>query len=313
MCRRSRSRAEPTEAGSKHAPCRSGEAATAGLAAQNGLPPGSVHARRRSGPDVRPSSSTPCPSEQALCPPVFAPRAHGVPVRADNHGRQRCEPTRTTSQAQAVCARRRCTARPSAVASRAESAGSILVTRSCRSPRSATWGFCVTGRSASAHACQEYEGRARGGTRSPSVRRFHRSRRRRTPPACGLATLAAAPTRGGLGSPFPVNLTRAGDTPRRPRTPGSGILEGTWAPGASVTSGGRVPCASARPHTRLGGRQSTEAMKSSILRFTSSAWSIWGPCPVPVTISARAPGIRRGTRSLCRSGCTRRLRLPSTR
>lgn len=59
--------------------------------------------------------------------------------------------------------------------------------------------------------------------------------------------------------------------------------------------------------------QSAESMKRSIRRLISSAWSIWGPWPVSETISARAPGIRRGTRSTCRFGCTRRLRLPSTR
>lgn len=39
-------------------------------------------------------------------------------------------------------------------------------------------------------------------------------------------------------------------------------------------------------------------MKFSIRRLISSAWSICGPWPVLEMISARAPGIRRGTRYL---------------
>ena len=80
---------------------------------------------------------------------------------------------------------------------------------------------------------------------------------------------------GALGLPFPREPGGVRDTPQRPRTPESGGGGRDLAPGASVTSGRRGPCASVRPHARLGGRQSTEAMKSSILRFISSAWPIW--------------------------------------
>jgi len=70
------------------------------------------------------------PFVHVLCPPVIATRAHSVPVRADNHGRQRCDRTRTTTRAHGICARQSHMDRPSAVASQAESASLILVTRS---------------------------------------------------------------------------------------------------------------------------------------------------------------------------------------
>ncbi|MFF3328722.1 cupin domain-containing protein [Streptomyces sp. NPDC002888] len=37
--------------------------------------------------------------------PASEARAHSVPVRADNHGQQRCRPTRTTTRARGICAR----------------------------------------------------------------------------------------------------------------------------------------------------------------------------------------------------------------
>ena len=57
-------------------------------------------------------------------------RAHSVPVRADNHGQQRRDPTHPTARAEAICTRQSRMTGPSAVASQAESASSILVTRS---------------------------------------------------------------------------------------------------------------------------------------------------------------------------------------
>lgn len=46
-----------------------------------------------------------------------------------------------------------------------------------------------------------------------------------------------------------------------------------------------------------GWRESMSSMKRSIRALTRSGWSICGPCPVAAMISARAPGITRGTRS----------------
>jgi hypothetical protein len=96
--------------------------------------------------DVRPSPAKHCPFVHALCPPVFAPRAHSVPVRADNYGQQRCDPTRTATRTQAICARQSHTSHPSAVASQAESASSILVTRSMEKAQVSDLGrFCWAG------------------------------------------------------------------------------------------------------------------------------------------------------------------------
>lgn len=63
-------------------------------------------------------------------PTARGARAHSVPVRAESLGHQRCDVTRTTTSATSICARQSHTGHPSAVASQAESASSILVTRS---------------------------------------------------------------------------------------------------------------------------------------------------------------------------------------
>lgn len=70
-------------------------------------------------------------------------RAHSVPVRAESVGHQRCDLTRTTTSATSICARQSHTGHPSAVASQAEGASSILVTRSIWSPRSTAWGLRI--------------------------------------------------------------------------------------------------------------------------------------------------------------------------
>ncbi|GGT14476.1 hypothetical protein GCM10010240_54800 [Streptomyces griseoviridis] len=83
------------------------------------------------------------------------------------------------------------------------------------------------------------------------------------------------PQVGDLGLLLHQSLGGDPDTRRRPCTPECGVMEGLGT-GRSRQERQRRSCASVRPHARLGGRQSTEteAMKASILRFTSSAWSI---------------------------------------
>ncbi|CAL9445424.1 hypothetical protein SUDANB58_02340 [Streptomyces sp. enrichment culture] len=124
-------------------------------------------------------------------------------------------------------------------------------------------------------------------------------------PAVTAAGTPAAVTRAGRGA----IAAGATDKPAR-RTP----VAGGGTPTRLMPHAGWTASGPRRPGPRRPGvRQSTESMKATIRRLISCAWSIWGPWPVPSTISARAPGTRRGTRSACLRGCTRRLRLPSTR
>jgi hypothetical protein len=66
-----------------------------------------------------------------------------VPIRPVNRGQQRCDPMPTGAPAERIHAGQKLLAPASAVASQAESASSILVTRSTRNPRSPTWGLFV--------------------------------------------------------------------------------------------------------------------------------------------------------------------------
>ena len=82
-----------------------------------------VRATERAEPGASAITLTQCPADTRR-------RAHSVPVRAGNYGQQRCEPTLTATQGDGICAGQSHITHPSAVASQAESASSILVTRS---------------------------------------------------------------------------------------------------------------------------------------------------------------------------------------
>jgi hypothetical protein len=78
-------------------------------------------------------STAPIPAH--TLPTGLDARTHSVPVRADSRGQLRCDPPRATARATSICSRQSHTARPGVVASQAESASSILVTRSMRNPQ----------------------------------------------------------------------------------------------------------------------------------------------------------------------------------
>jgi len=81
------------------------------------------------------------PVRAGALPAVLRSRAHSVPVRTDNHGQQRCDQARATTPSRRIHAGQQSRGRPSAIASQAESASSILVTRSRLKPQAGGLGF----------------------------------------------------------------------------------------------------------------------------------------------------------------------------
>ncbi len=78
--------------------------------------------------------------EGASAPPTRR-RAHSVPIRPVNHGQQRCDPVLQGVTPEHVCPGQRPSGFASALASQAESASSILVTRSRSKPQVNGLGF----------------------------------------------------------------------------------------------------------------------------------------------------------------------------
>ncbi len=114
-------------------------------------------------PVLAPGPGRPSAAAHGLPPPPGGRRAHSVPLRPVNHGQQRRDPAPSTAAPEDTCPGQKPPDSPSAVASQAERASSILVTRSMMRPQVSDLGSVCCWRIPRTPTRRAHEDRARGG------------------------------------------------------------------------------------------------------------------------------------------------------